>query len=97
MSDPRLVYIEWEDASSVDLTTGWVYREGAPPPDVRVFKQVGFLLELTPEAIVLTAALDEHQMGPRTRIPAGMLRHLVELDIALGAPLKIPKKRRRKT
>jgi hypothetical protein len=36
----------------------------------------------------------EDQMGPRTRIPIGMVRKLVELTE--GEPVKIPKQRKTK-
>ena len=77
----QLVYIEWDDASTVDAETGWVWREGAPPAEPRIFRQVGFITELTDRHIVLTCAYDESQMAPRSRIPLGMVRRMVRIDI----------------
>jgi len=75
----ELLYVEWEDASSAD-SPGWTYIAGATPAEVRVFKQVGFVFDADPWCIVLTEAYDRHQMGPRTRIPMGMIRRAVYLD-----------------
>ena len=95
MSTPeRLLYVEWEDASAVDDHTGWVDRASAPEPEVRVFKQVGFALKFTATELILTEAIDQLTHAPRTRIPTGMLRKVIELDPAKGKPVRIPHKRK---
>ena len=76
----QAVYVEWEDAHLVDEGT-WVFREGAPAAKPVVFKQLGFLHSADEHAIVLTEAYSPDQMAPRTRIPAGMVRRFIELDI----------------
>lgn len=81
----QLVYIEWEDASAVDETQGWVDRATAAPAAVRVFRQAGFVVDCDLDAIVLTEAYDEHNMSPRTRVPLGMIRRWVDLDDAMSA------------
>lgn len=75
----ELVYVEWEDASAVD-EPGWVDRATAPVPVKHVFKQVGFIVDIDLEAIVLTEAYTDTTMSPRTRIPMGMIRRWVDLD-----------------
>jgi len=86
------VHVVWEDCSEADIGP-WVDRASAPPAEVIVFKQVGFLLEMTAAEVILTSCIGEHQMGVRTRIPAGMVRSIVELID--GTALSIPKKRKR--
>jgi hypothetical protein len=89
----KLVQCIWEDAAELDGGP-WADRKGAQPSTPTIFHQVGYLYELTHDAVVLTACVGEDQMGPRTRIPRGMVRSLVELT--LGEPVKIPKKPRTK-
>lgn len=84
-----LVYIEWEDASSVDETTGWVFREDAPIPEKHIFCQVGFVVDMDLEALILTEAYSSNQTAPRTRIPLGMLRRVVRLDPDKGEPVEL--------
>lgn len=80
----QLVYIEWEDASSVD-EPGWVFRdEDAPAPEAHLFRQVGFVAGCDMHAIVLTEAYSDSQMAPRTRIPLGMVRRFIDLDAAVA-------------
>ena len=89
----KLVLLIWEDAG--DLDDGpWVTRHEVKPSEPFIFHQVGYLCELTPEAVVLTSCVGIEQMGVRSRIPIGMVRSLVELNE--GQPVKIPKKRRAK-
>jgi hypothetical protein len=87
----KLVHLVWEDASELDEGP-WAFRADAKPSHPCIFHQVGYLYELTPEAVVLTACIGEEQMGPRSRIPIGMVRSLVEL--LPGEPVKIPKQRK---
>ena len=87
----RLVLCVWEDAGELDEGP-WAFREGAAKNEPFIFHQVGYLHELTHDAVVLTACMGEHQMGPRSRIPAGMVRKIVELTE--GEPVKIPKQRK---
>ena len=90
----KRVLCVWEDAG--DLDDGpWTYRKDAKASEPFIFHQVGFLYELTAEAVVLTQCVGVDQMSPRTRIPAGMVRSLIELQD--GAPLKLPRRRVLKT
>jgi len=89
----KLVFLVWEDAGELDEGP-WAFRVGAAKNEPFIFHQVGYLYELTHDAVVLTACMGEHQMGPRSRIPIGMVRSLVELT--KGEPVKIPKKPRKK-
>jgi len=86
----KLVHCIWEDACELDEGP-WTNRK-ADPSTPTIFHQVGYLYELTPHAVVLTACVGEEQMGPRTRIPIGMVRRLIELTE--GEPVKIPKQRK---
>ncbi len=89
----KLVYVVWEDAADLDEGP-WVEREGRPPDSAvdHHFHQVGYLFELTNEAVTLTSCVGKDHMAPRSRIPAGMVRSMVEL--VEGAPVKIPRKPR---
>jgi hypothetical protein len=87
------VLLIWEDAGDLDEGP-WTERKEAKPSEPFIFHQVGYLYELTPEAVVLTQCVGTDQMSPRTRIPIGMVRSLVELNE--GQPVKIPKKRTKK-
>lgn len=82
----ELVYLEWEDASGVDSTLGWVEREGAVEPRPHIFRQVGFVVEIDIDAVVLTEAYSDDHMAPRTRIPMGMVRRWVDLSSHTKAP-----------
>jgi len=75
---PKIVLIEWEDASMLDTDT-WVEKETAPDPEATIFRQVGFLLANTRKHVVMTCTDGTRLMGPRTRIPKGMVRKIVEL------------------
>lgn len=92
----RLVRVIWEDASIVDEGT-WVAKEGMKTPDVIVFDQVGWLFELTDAHVVLSSCVGKDLIGPRDRIPAGMVRSIMEFDQAAGSAVPIPRKRRTKT
>jgi hypothetical protein len=87
----KLVAVVWEDAAELDEGP-WADRASAKPSTPVIFHQVGYLFELTPDAVVLTACIGEEQMGPRSRIPAGMVRSLTEL--LHGEPVAIPKRRK---
>ena len=87
----KLVYVVWDDASTVDDGT-WVDRKDAKPAMPTIFHQVGYLHALTPLEIVLTYCVGDDFMAPRSRIPIGMVRKLVELTE--GEPVKIPKQRK---
>lgn len=89
----RPVLVVWEDASVVDQTT-WVDVAGAPPVEPVIFSQLGWLLELTPEHVVLTSVTSGSIMGARDRIPRGMVKSITEL--ATGAPVPLPRKKRKK-
>ena len=75
----QLVYIEWEDAGSLE-TGSWIFRDEASASTPHIFRQVGFVSDCDPWAICLTEAYSADQMAPRTRIPLGMVRRFVELD-----------------
>lgn len=76
----ELVYVEWEDASDVDASLGWVNREDARAPELHIFHHAGFVCDIDPWALTLTAAYSDNQMAPRIRIPIGMIRRFVYLD-----------------
>ena len=90
----RLVLLVWEDAAIVD-DGPWVERE-APVTKPVIFHQVGWLQEVTNEAIVLTHAVGDHAMAARDRIPRGMVKTILQLDPDAGVPLKLPRKRKAK-
>ncbi len=98
MSKPlKLVRVQWEDASVADDSV-WVAKEGLPPPEMIVFDQVGYLLELNDSHIVLTSCVGRTMLAARDRIPIGMVRKIVEFDQTSGKPVRIPKPRaKRKT
>lgn len=75
----------------------WVDRHSAPTPEPVVFEQVGWLLELTPEHVVLTSSVSDKIIAARDRIPAGMVRSIHEYDPDGGSLVAVPKKRRKKT
>lgn len=87
----RLVLCIWEDAADTDEGP-WVDRKDAARVVPVIFHQVGWLYELRPDVVVLTACMGEEQMGVRSQIPIGMVRKLVELTE--GLPVKIPKQRK---
>lgn len=89
----KLVCCVWEDASVVDSDT-WVAREGMKDAEPVIFHQVGYVVSLTPTELVLTACVSKDSIAARDRIPAGMIRSLVELD-PVGRPLAIPKRKRK--
>jgi hypothetical protein len=90
----KLVLVVWEDASEVDSGI-WVDRATAPEPEMVIFHQVGFVERLTARELVLVHCVGAHQMSPRNRIPAGMIRSIVELDPE-GTPLTVPRARKTK-
>lgn len=87
----KLVLIEWEDASIADEGT-WVNRADLEAPKVVIFRQVGWLLGISPTEVVLTAAVGDDLIAPRDRIPLGMVRSIVELDP--GKRVALPKRKR---
>ena len=89
----KLVLVEWEDASIAD-DGPWVLRSEAKEPKARIFKQVGWLVSLDADAIVLTCAADDDLMAARDRIPRGMVLSVHEIDPAAGKRLRLPKARR---
>jgi hypothetical protein len=91
----RLVRVVWEDASVADPDT-WVMKEGLKEPEVMIFQDVGWLLDLTADHILLSASMGREIMGPRLRIPAGMIRSIHEYDINSGKAMSVPKKRTKK-
>lgn len=90
----RLVRVVWEDASVADSDT-WVAREGLKAPEAVIFQDVGWMLELTSAHVVLSASMGRELMGPRLRIPAGMVRSIHEFDISAGVAVAVPKTRRK--
>lgn len=90
----RRVVVVWEDASDAD-DGPWVDRGTAAPAEAIIFHQVGFVQSMTSTEIVLTACVGVHQMGARTRIPAGMVRSIIEL--VDGKPISLPRPRRKRS
>lgn len=77
----RLALVSWEDASQ-EGSGPWVSQEDAPPMRIVIFHQVGFILEDSPECIVMTCAMENRPdglMASRERIPRGMVRSIVNL------------------
>lgn len=92
---PRIVLCTWEDASQEGCGP-WVSQEDAKPMAATIFHQVGFILEDTPECVVLTCAMEEPGKGlmaSRERIPRGMVRSIVDL---VPAAAKSPARSKRK-
>ncbi len=94
MTEHPIVLLCWEDASIVDDET-WVDRKTASKVEPVVFQQVGWLVEITPEHVVLAACISPEIMSARDRIPRGMVRSITKLDPAFGEPFKMPRKRKR--
>ncbi len=90
---PPLVLVVWEDASQVDDSV-WVDMKTMPTATAIVFQQVGWLLELTRQHVVLSACLGAEIMSARDRIPRGMVRSITVFDPAAGVPYKAPRKRK---
>lgn len=91
----RFVRVVWEDISVVDDST-WVFKEGLKKPDVMIFDSVGWLLELDHTHIVISGCMGKDLMGPRERIPIGVVKSITEFDQSAGRAVPIPKKRRTK-
>lgn len=91
----KMVLVEWEDASIVD-DSAWVDVGTTKKPEARVFRQVGWLVEMAPDAVILTSAYDHISMATRERIPLGMVRSVVEFNPEKGTPLKLPTRRSRR-
>jgi hypothetical protein len=83
----------WEDASDADDGT-WIAREGIAEAKPVIFHQVGYLFKLTANEVLLTACVGDDHIAPRSRIPTGMVKALVELQE--GNPVRIPKRRKAK-
>ena len=86
-----MALVVWEDASEAD-DGPWVDRGTAPEAETIIFHQVGFIYRHTATELVLTSCVGEHQMSTRTRIPAGMVRSVVEL--VAGKPVPVPKRKK---
>ena len=81
MTAPRVVLLVWEDAHT-ESEGPWVWQVDAKPLTPKIFHQVGFLLEDTPECVVLTSAMEPNASGlmaARERIPRGMVRSITDL------------------
>ncbi len=92
----KMVLVEWEDAALLDSGT-WVNRADAEPSKAVIFHSLGWLYELSPEAVTLTDTANPDFMSPRNRIPVGMVRKLLEFDPSSGKALAIPKPKRKRT
>jgi hypothetical protein len=92
---PPLVLIHWEDASVVDDDT-WVQSHNMPAASPVMFQQVGWLLEMTKEHVVLSACIGADMMSARDRIPRGMVRSITVFDPMAGQPYKAPRRRKAK-
>lgn len=88
----RLVRVMWEDASVID-DGPWVRIDSAESPTPTHFDQVGWLLELTPEHVILSSCVGVDLMGARDRIPTGMVRRIFEFAPGGGKPVSIPRRR----
>lgn len=83
-----LVYIEWEDAYSVQME--WKIEDeltGILADECFIIKQSGFVLKETDEFIVLANQLNElnlseDQYSGLHRIPKGCLRKKIDLTLA---------------
>lgn len=82
----KLVLIVWHDAADVDSGT-WVDRKDAPKHVPVIFHQVGYIYEVTKDEIHLTSCVGAETMAPRTAIPRGMVKKIVELTE--GKPVKV--------
>lgn len=94
MKSHPLVLVEWEDASIVDDST-WVDRKTAPKAEAVIFQQVGWLIEVTPDHILLAACMSPEIISARDRIPRGMVRAIHAFDITSGVQYKLPRKRKK--
>ncbi len=88
----KLVRVMWEDASVVDTDT-WVDRATMPPATPMVFDSVGWLIELTPEHVVLSDCVGAQHIGPRLRLPLGMVKQIVEFHVDSGHPVRLPRRK----
>lgn len=91
----RIVAVVWEDAHT-ESDGPWVWQAEAKPLTAKIFHQVGFLLEDTPECIVLTCAMEptgQGLMASRERIPRGMVRSIVDLAPAAAKPSRGAKRK----
>jgi hypothetical protein len=95
VSMPPLVLVHWEDASVVDDGT-WVAVHDMPVASPVMFQQVGWLLEMTKEHVVLSACLGAEHISARDRIPRGMVRSITVFDPAYGEPYKAPRTPRKR-
>lgn len=75
---PPLVKVTWEDACCLDIDQRWV-EHGKHEYKPVIVESVGFLLYDGKEGVILTAAWNENQIGPRDQIPRGMVRKVVKL------------------
>jgi hypothetical protein len=87
----KMVHVVWEDAAQLDEGP-WAFRADMKPSTPTIFHQIGYVLELTPDAVVLIACVGDELTDPRSRIPMGMVRSLTELTH--GEPVAIPKRRK---
>jgi len=80
----KLVLVEWEDASTDNNDSAWIFTAGLAPIPRKVFRQVGWLYRDTPDEVELTSAVDEgaEMIARRDRIPRGMVRSITELQPA---------------
>lgn len=90
-----LVCVIWDDTCTIDPDTTWVDRGDAASPKPYVFHSVGFITEVTPDAVVLSHCVGKELMAPRDRIPRGAILQILRFDPARGVPMTLP--RRKKT
>lgn len=94
----RLVRVIWEDASLVDDSGGpWHDRNALAHPEPTLFDQVGWLMELTVDHVLLCSAVGKELISSRDRIPMGMVRSIFEFGPDSGIPVTTPKRRRKTT
>lgn len=95
MTTLRLVRVIWEDASVLD-DGPWADRVGLKPAEATIFDQVGWLMEMTNDHVVLSACIGRTLISPRDRIPMGMVKSIHEYAQGDGSRVTLPKKRRNK-
>lgn len=59
-----------------------------------IFDQVGWLLELTVDHVVISAVVGEKLIAARDRIPLGMVRTITEYREGEGALVALPRRRK---
>lgn len=80
MTAPKLVLVEWEDASTLGAGGVWERKTDLSVVTATIFQQVGWLLEWNAEYLLLTEAIGDELIAARNRIPAGMVKSVWVFD-----------------